>query len=513
MIELENVIYSAVKNKIIHFSDLKNCINREACIVQSHGVFDLLHIGHIKHFQAAKKQGDLLIVTVTPDRFVNKGPNRPRFTERLRAEAIAALDCVDFVIINLWPTAVEAIRLIRPHVYVKGDEYKNSENDITGKINEEAAAVCEVGGRILFTNEVTFSSSALLNEFFSPFSKETISYLNDFKKRYSFHNIAAYLEKSKKLKVLLIGETIVDAYRFAEVIGKSGKEPTLVAKYKHHELYAGGILAMANHLSDFCEEITCLTYLGENAEHKNMIQNSVAKNINLEVIYKRNSPTIAKTRFLDEYLRQKLFEEYEINDDFLEADQQAELMQKMRVLLKNHDLVIVADYGHGLLNDEAIDYLTQHAKYLAVNTQANAGNNGFNCISKYKKANYVVVASRELQLNYRQKHLAVSEQLSRLLSEHAYDHAMITGGKDGTLMCKQNEIIYKVPALATTIVDRVGAGDAVLSISSLYAYHDAPSEMIGFIGNVAGAEAVNIMGNKSAINKINFMKHISHLLK
>src|SRR3990167_6170030 len=103
-----------IKNKVINFVDLKNYVNANASIVQSHGVFDLLHIGHIKHFQAAKKQGDLLIVTVTPDRFVNKGPNRPRFTEKLRAEAISALDCVDFVIINAWPTAVEAIKLIKP---------------------------------------------------------------------------------------------------------------------------------------------------------------------------------------------------------------------------------------------------------------------------------------------------------------------------------------------------------------------------------------------------------------
>ena len=512
MLALENV-EETVKSKIIDFDELRSRIHKNARIVQSHGVFDLLHIGHIKHFQAAKTQGDVLVVTVTPDRFVNKGPNRPRFTEKLRAEAIAALDCVDFVIINSWPTAVEAIQLVCPTIYAKGDEYKNSENDITGKIDDETAAVHAAGGRTLFTNEVTFSSSSLLNEFFSPFSSDTISYLNNFKKKYTFQNISSYLEKSKNLKILLIGETIIDAYRFAEVIGKSGKEPTLVAKYKHRELYTGGILAMANHLSDFCESITCLTYLGENAEHESMIQNNVAKNVKLSTVYKKNSPTIVKTRFLDEYLRQKLFEEYEINDDFLEPDQQAELMQKMQSFLKSHDLVIVADYGHGLLNDEAIDFLTKNAKYLAVNTQANAGNNGFNCISKYKKANYVVVAARELQLNYRQKHLAVSEQLNRLLSEYAYENAMITGGKDGTLVCRKNDLLYKVPALATTIVDRVGAGDAVLAISSLYAYHNAPSDMIGFIGNVAGAEAVNIMGNKSAINKIGFMKHVSHLLK
>src|SRR5262249_60009234 len=86
-------------------------------VVQCHGVFDLLHIGHIRHFQEARKSGHLLVVTLTPDRYVNKGPHRPVFTETLRAEAIASLDAVDFVAINKWPTAVEAIQRIKPDIY------------------------------------------------------------------------------------------------------------------------------------------------------------------------------------------------------------------------------------------------------------------------------------------------------------------------------------------------------------------------------------------------------------
>lgn len=506
-------INATVESKIVDFSELKKRVPSTLRIVQSHGVFDLLHIGHIKHFQVAKQQGDILVVTITPDRFVNKGPNRPRFTEKLRAEAIAALACVDFVIINSWPTAVEAIYLIKPHVYAKGDEYQNSENDLTGKIEAETGAVCAVGGKTLFTNEVTFSSSSLLNEFYSPFTKETTLYLDQFKKIYNFKQIEYFFEKFKSLKILLVGETIIDDYRFADVIGKSGKEPTLVAKYKHREIYTGGILAMANHLSSFCQEIICLTYLGEQGEYEEIIQSNIAPNVKLVPVYKKSSPTIVKRRYLDEYLKQKLFEEYEINDDYLDEVQSDELLFKMKALLKTQDIVIVADYGHGLLNEKAIDCLTKEAKFLAVNTQANAGNNGFHFISKYQKADFVVVASRELQLNYRQKHLSITEQLQRLLSEHDYARAMITSGKDGAYICEKNNDIQHAPAFATSVVDRVGAGDAVLSISSLFASQGAPSELIAFIGNVAGAEAVGVMGNKSAINKVNFLKHLACLLK
>lgn len=134
-------------------------------VVLCHGCFDLMHPGHIKYFQAAKNMGDVLIVTVTPDKYVDKGPDRPVFTQQLRAESIAALACVDYVAVNLWPTAEETLRLLRPDYYVKGQEFENQE-DKTGKIQCEARVVQEIGAEIRFTHEVVFSSTVLLKRYF-----------------------------------------------------------------------------------------------------------------------------------------------------------------------------------------------------------------------------------------------------------------------------------------------------------------------------------------------------------
>src|SRR3989304_417768 len=134
-------------------------------IVHCHGCFDLMHPGHIKYFQAAKKMGDFLIVTVTPDIYVDKGPDRPVFNEKLRAECISALECVDYVAINQWPTAEETLRLLKPDVYVKGQEFKNLE-DATGKIQREYKVLQEIGAELRFTNEVVFSSTKLLNQYY-----------------------------------------------------------------------------------------------------------------------------------------------------------------------------------------------------------------------------------------------------------------------------------------------------------------------------------------------------------
>ena len=134
-------------------------------IVHCHGCFDLMHPGHIKYFQAAKKMGDVLIVTISPDMYVDKGPGRPVFNQTLRADSIAALECVDFVAINKWPTAEKTLRLLKPDIYVKGQEFENLE-DKTGKIQKEYEVIKEIGAELRFTHEVVFSSTELLNKYF-----------------------------------------------------------------------------------------------------------------------------------------------------------------------------------------------------------------------------------------------------------------------------------------------------------------------------------------------------------
>ena len=130
-------------------------------VVLCHGVFDLMHPGHILHFKAARGFGDVLVVTVTPDEFARKAPGRPYFNQRLRMETIASLEYVDYVVLNQWETSIETIRQLKPHVYVKGSDYRDPGQDVTGNIAHEQAAVEAVGGQLVYTDEESFSSSAL----------------------------------------------------------------------------------------------------------------------------------------------------------------------------------------------------------------------------------------------------------------------------------------------------------------------------------------------------------------
>lgn len=163
------------KNKVIGLKDLAKKVQelkaQGKIVVHCHGCFDLMHPGHIKYFQAAKDMGDVLIVTVTPDAFIDKGPGRPVFNQDLRAESIAALECVDLVAINEWPTAEDTLRLLRPNIYVKGQEFEKLE-DKTGKIQKESKVIEEIGAQLRFTHEIVFSSTKLLNKYYGARTNE-----------------------------------------------------------------------------------------------------------------------------------------------------------------------------------------------------------------------------------------------------------------------------------------------------------------------------------------------------
>jgi rfaE bifunctional protein kinase chain/domain/rfaE bifunctional protein nucleotidyltransferase chain/domain len=504
--------------KILSLQDLAQSldkIRKNKKVVLCHGVFDLLHIGHIKYFEKAKTAGDILIVTVTPDRYVNKGPNRPAFPEQLRCDAIAALAVVDYVALNEWPTAVETIQLLKPDIYAKGSEYKTSENDLTGMIGEEEQALREIGGTMLFTEDIVFSSSTLLNRFLSDFSEETRNFLQTLSKVYGESNIFSYIDNARFLKVLVIGEAVLDEYNYCDMIGVATKDPAIVVRYLSKERFAGGILAVANNLANFCDNVDLIAMLGQFEPEETFIKEHLHSNVNPIFFYKENSPTIVKQRYVCESTPvQKLFEIHKINQRDLSASEQSMLHDQILSRIKEYDLVLVVDFGHGFISHYTAQLISANAKFLAINAQANSGNRGFNVISKYPSADFICLNNLEIRLEERNNSGTIFDMLKNVAKKLCSSIAIVTQGKEGCI-CYQSdddEIII-VPAFAKTVVDRIGSGDALIAIASLCAVQQAPAIITGFIGNAAASVAVSIVGHRSSIEKVPFKKYLSTLLK
>jgi rfaE bifunctional protein nucleotidyltransferase chain/domain len=482
-------------------------------VVHCHGVFDLLHIGHIRYFEQARGMGDVLIVTVTPDKYVDKGPHRPAFPETLRAEAIASLNCVDYVAINQWPTAEETLRLLRPDVYVKGSEFKKTSSDMTGKIGREEQVAKEIGATLAFTEDIVFSSSHLINRFFSTLPEEIDEYLHVFRQRYSLQEIFQVLDRMASLNVLVIGDTILDEYQYCEAIGKSSKDPVLAVKYKSHDVFAGGVLAVANHVANFTKSVQLVTILGEQNSYEEFIRSQLQPNISVHFIFRPGAPTLIKRRFVEGYSLNKLFEVYIMDDSSLSPQENGRVCDWLARHITNNDLVIAADFGHGTIGNEMIQTLTNHSKFLAVNTQANAGNRGFNTISRYPHADYVCLAEHEVRLETRNLSGPLRPIMEDMVRKINCQRFVVTRGRKGAYVSDDQGGFIAVPSFAQNVVDRVGAGDAFFALTSLAAVQKVSIEILGFIGNTMGSLAVEILGNKKPVDKLSIQKYIASLMK
>lgn len=483
-------------------------------IVLCHGTFDLMHTGHIRHLQEAKKQGDLLFVTITADNCVNKGPGRPVFSELLRAENLAALSCVDYVGIVHAQTAEQPISKIKPHIYVKGNEYKNATDDLTGNITKEKNLVEKFGGKIHFTNDITFSSSNLLNEHFGVFSEETRDYLLRIGEKYDSKQIIKSVESLKNLKVLVLGDTIIDEYHYTVPLGQSAKGHHLAVKYQSTEQFAGGVLAVASHIAGFVGSVTLLTALGENDSHETFIRSKLRDEVQPVFFFKKDSRTLVKRRFVDMDLL-KLFEVYlSDEDELLTPELDEEVCAWLDSELSKFDVVIIPDFGHGFITDSMIRVLEKKSKYMAVNTQVNSGNRGYHAISRYSRADLVSLNEPELRLATHNRYESVETLAEKVRQTVNAKHVSITRGTNGAIMLshEKNEI-QRAPVLSTKVVDRIGAGDAFLSLAGISLGAGLPSELTTFIASAAAAIDVQIVCNRDPIAPVDLYKYITTLLK
>lgn len=508
---------SARNPKILDVASLAGTVAdlkaRGRTVVQCHGCFDVLHIGHVRHFQAARRHGDVLVVTVTPDQFVNKGPNRPAFTHSVRAEMLAGLECIDYVAVNEWPEATEAIRRIRPHVYCKGSDYRDASKDLSGGILREEEAIRSVGGDLVFTDEETSSSSRLINRHLPVFSGEVAEFLSGFTEAHDFDHVAATLDRAQKLRVLVIGEAIIDEYHYCETLGKSGKEPILAVRFNRAEKFAGGIMAVANHTAEFADSVDMITMLGRDDPQEEFIRAHLNPRVNPTFLLMEGAPTITKRRYIESYPFQKMFEVYFMREDEAAEANAARLATLLEERLDDYDVVIVTDYGHGMLGPSAIDVLCRRARGLSVNTQTNADNHGFNTVSKYPRADYLCVSEKELRLEARSRRGDVRELMEAAAERAEAAMVMVTQGKQGLLSYEPDRGFARVPAFADHFVDRVGAGDAVFAVTSLCRAAGAHGDEVAFIGNSVGAMAVTIVGNRRSIDRGNLVTFLKTLLK
>lgn len=501
------------------FHQLRNDYRtQKRTVVLCHGVFDMVHPGHIIHFHEAKKlagENGILAVSITSEVYVRKGPGRPYFNDEMRMSFLASIECIDYVILSEGYTAEDVIEAVEPDFYIKGKEYEKAEEDITGKISEEEALVNTYGGKVYFTSGQVFSSTKLINCATNLLSDELRSYLENFISKYSFEDVKACIERIHELKVLVVGDVIIDEYVYCDVQGLMSKDMAYSARYKASEQYLGGTLAVARHAVSFTDNLSLMSIVGDEQKIHSRLLNELGSKMRLDLVYSNSFSTVVKQRFITtNEKREEIGKIFVINNlptpILIDKGSSSALKEKLREQVRDFDLVILCDFGHGLVDQEVIDILVKDAKMLAVNCQTNSSNYGMNLITKYKRADFFALDQKELRLAFADHSTSEKELLARLESKLG-GYGWLTRGSQGAYGFKDG-VCYPCPAFTLVVKDTIGAGDAFYTLASLSAAAGGGPEISTFLGNVAGALAANIVGNKEAIDKVNTLKFVSTLL-
>jgi cytidyltransferase-like protein len=487
---------SRAGHKIIAVDDLPALRAQFAdrTIVLCHGAFDLVHIGHLLHFEDARALGDLLVVTITADRHITK-KRSASLSEEYRARQLAALEIVDYVAIIDEPSAVTPIERLRPDIYVKGPEYANLVLDKTANIFREKALIERHGGRIHFTSGATFSSTKLAHFLLAaPEASQRDPLLSN--NRVMFRDLSAFgftLEQLKgflagasRLRVCLIGETIVDEWVDVRLTNLSMKSRCMAGLETARVRQVGGTGAVAQHLSTFVAHVDCFTNGPADALGNNVAVTSLA------------DEALVKTRFVDCDTGFRLFE-----------SKSADLTRTRQEALPdfdNYDVVLISDFGHGLVDTATVNtrIANRRRAFVGAMAQVNSTNYGYNLPTKYTGIDYCSLNRTEAELCLRERGLPLPALLARMRELLNAPSISVTDGEHGAIVSSHG-VEFTIPTVSANVVDTIGCGDAYFALSGLAAALRCPAGVVALAGSIGAAAVAQRRGNECATSDQEFL--------
>lgn len=467
---------------------------RKASVIMCHGVFDVVHPGHVRHLLYAKSKADVLVASITADKHITKGADRPHVPQDLRAVNLAAFELVDYVVIDKNETPIENLKIIQPDMFAKGFEY--NAKAMSPKTLEEQATVESYGGQVIFTpGDIVYSSSALINLAPPAVKLEKLQILME-RARITFDDLRDVLAKMAGKHVHVIGDTIVDTYTHCAMIGGQTKTPTMSVLHERRVDYVGGAGIIAKHLVAAGAKVTFSTVLGDDDLKTFVLDDLQAYGVDVRPIIDNTRPTVNKNAIVVggyRLLKIDTLDNRSISDS---------IVSSMTKVVKETpaDAVVYADFRHGIFNRRTIpDFIEAipDGVYRVADSQVASrwGN-----ITEFKGFDLITPNEREARFALGDQDSGIRPLASTLYDAAACKFLILKLGERGVLACRNTnheslDSFFVIDSFVDNLVDAVGAGDALLSYATL-AMLARPDESIATIlGTIAAACECEFDGN------------------
>jgi rfaE bifunctional protein kinase chain/domain/rfaE bifunctional protein nucleotidyltransferase chain/domain len=488
--------YPTYARKIKTVEELADAIGprpRDKAVIMCHGVFDIVHPGHLRHLMYAKSKADLLVASLTADEHIAKANHRPYVPQELRAANLAALEMVDYVIVDPNATPIENIKRLQPDYFAKGYEYTAS--GFPPRTQEEIATVQSYGGEMLFTpGDVVYSSSALIEAIPPRIHVEKLLALME-SEGIDFRDLRSASRAMAGLSVHVVGDTIVDSYSYCSLLGATAKSPTFSVKHDFTDVFAGGAAIVAKHMKAAGARVTFSTILGDDERRQFVLDDLAAAGVECRPYVDRTRPTTHKERFIADghkMLQVDRVDNRPISDTALNT-----LISSLRG--HQSDVVIFSDFRHGIFSRRTIDELKQAIPEGALKVADSQVSNRWGNILDFTDFDLLTPNEREARFALGDQDSVVRPLASELYRQAGCRYLILKLGERGIIGYRSGGHLprefFTVDTFVEHLVDPIGAGDALLAHAALALRATDNIVIAAILGSIAAAVTCERQGN------------------
>jgi rfaE bifunctional protein kinase chain/domain len=494
--------------KLLNINKLKKKIggiNRKRKVIMCHGNFDIVHPGHIRHLVYAKTKAPILIVSVTSDTMITKGNYKPHVPQKLRAFNLAALEIVDYVLIDNNKTSIKNLQILKPNYYAKGFEYSNISNSDTA---EEKKVIEKFGGQIIFTpGDLIYSSSKIISQKEPKIDNEKIlNFLNE--SRLSLNKIRKLFDKKNLFTVHVVGDVIVDKYTNTSLIGMNSKTPTPSVLFKDENKFVGGASIVAMHLKKIGIKTVFTSVTGKDENSK--FVKTILENNEIKTNIYEDTKRITTEKNIIETDSYKTLKIDKLDNTPIDSAALKFLVNKIKST--KADAIIFSDFRHGIFNKISIEILLKEVfkneKIIKIADSQVASRWGN--ISDFKNFDIITPNEKEARFSIADQDCNISELTRQLYVKNNFKNLILKLSSRGIFTVSKKKA-FVLPSFVSNCVDAVGAGDAMLAGVTYGFLHTKSIEVASFIGSLSAACECEVNGNipiekEIIIKKIELLK-------